>query len=42
MSVMTMETLNEFKEVSAVRIGKGKSDGHNSVLLKGIVNGIDV
>lgn len=42
MRVMILETLNEFEEVGAVRVGEGKCNRHNSVFLKGIVNGIDV
>lgn len=42
MGVMTLETLNEFEEVGAVRIREGKRNGHNPMFLKGIVDGINM
>jgi hypothetical protein len=42
MSMMALETLNEFEEVGAVRIGECKRNSHNSMFLKRIIDGIDV
>lgn len=42
MSMMTLETLDEFEEVGAVRILKVKRDGHYTMFLKGSIDGVDM
>lgn len=42
MSMMALETLNEFEKVGTLRIGECKRNNHNSMLLKRIIDCLGV